>query len=294
MHITGPAVRLRRKAARCIAAAVTVFVLTLTAPFVCAQPAMDLAQVYAREVDRRLEVPSSEQQAYARMLAAALRQAGMAELLPQYTLLVDRSPKVQAAFVYWGPAEDSWQFIGASPVSTGRVGSYDHFLTPLGVFEHTPDNMDYRAEGTFNELGIRGYGVRGMRVFDFGWVMAERGWGTPGQSLMRLQMHATDPDVLDRWLGQAASKGCIRIPASLNILLDRYGILDAEYEKAQAAGENLWILRANRQPTPWAGRYLVVVDSERSVRPDWSPPPGGRKTADAGRSNFLSTCAIRR
>jgi hypothetical protein len=34
-----------------------------------------------------------------------------------------------------------------------------------------------RTEGTYNENPIRGYGVRGMRAFDFGWVPAKRGWG---------------------------------------------------------------------------------------------------------------------
>ena len=44
--------------------------------------------------------------------------------------------------------------------------------------KHSLANMDFRAEGTFNDNGIRGYGRKGMRVFDFGWVVSERGWGT--------------------------------------------------------------------------------------------------------------------
>lgn len=50
---------------------------------------------------------------------------------------------------------------------------------------------------------------------------------------MRLQMHATDPDLLERRLGSAQSKGCIRIPASLNRLIDCYGVLDAEYKRVR-------------------------------------------------------------
>ena len=46
---------------------------------------------------------------------------------------------------------------------------------------------------------------------------------------MRLQMHATDADRLEPLLGSARSKGCIRIPASLNRLLDHFGLLDADY-----------------------------------------------------------------
>jgi len=30
-------------------------------------------------------------------------------------------------------------------------------------------NMDYRAEGTLNKLGLRALGRKGMRVYDFGW-----------------------------------------------------------------------------------------------------------------------------
>jgi hypothetical protein len=90
---------------------------------------------------------------------------------------------------------------------------------------------------------------------------------------MRLQMHATDPDLLERRLGSAQSKGCIRIPATLNRLLDRYGLLDADYEQALRDGKKLWVLNASREPVPDPGRYLIVVETERAERPDWSPAP---------------------
>ena len=51
--------------------------------------------------------------------------------------------------------------------------------------------------------------------------MGERGWGAGGKSIMRLQMHVTDPDVLERRLGERASNGCIRISATLNRFIDR-------------------------------------------------------------------------
>ena len=234
-----------------------------------------LAAEFAREVDMRLDVPHSEQLDYAKRLEAALLAAEHTTLAAQYVVLVDRSPFVQAGLIYWRSPEGPWHFIGASPVSTGRPGTFDHFLTPLGVFAHTPDNMDYRAEGTKNRLGIRGYGVRGMRVYDFGWLMAERGWGPPGKSIMRLQMHATDPAILEPRLGRARSKGCIRIPASLNRFIDRYGLIDAEYERAAREGRYLWVLLPTRAPTRWPGKYLVVIDSERKNRPEWAswPPP---------------------
>jgi len=231
---------------------------------------VELAPIFVREVRPRLNLPEKEHAAYAGLLGVALTKANVVQSTAQYVLLVDRSPKVQAALVYWGDGEGTLHFIGASPASTGRPGSYEHFLTPLGVFEHSVAHLDFRAEGTRNEFGIRGYGVKGMRVFDFGWVMGERTWGDGGLSPMRLQVHATDPDVLEPRLGSAASSGCIRISAALNRLLDKYGVLDADYEAALARGGQLWVLRKDRTPTPWSGRYLVVVESERARRPRWA------------------------
>lgn len=239
----------------------------------------DVAAWFAREVNMRLGVPSDEQSAYAKRLNEALVYGGLVDLPAQYFVLVDRSPRVQAVFVYWRASNGDGQFIGAAPVSTGRPGAFDYFTTPLGVFDHTPDHGDFRAEGTRNKLGVRGYGVKGMRVFDFGWVLGERGWGPPGKSPMRLQMHATDPDLLEPQLGVIHSKGCVRIPATLNGFIDRYGLLDAGYELKAGSGARVWVLRAERTPVPFAGRYLVVVDSGRQSRPAWSPLPAARRAA---------------
>ena len=90
---------------------------------------------------------------------------------------------------------------------------------------------------------------------------------------MRLQMHSTDPELLEPRLGSSQSKGCIRIPASLNRFIDRYGILDAPYERAIAAGLSFWVLSPTREPTPWSGEFLVVIETRRDHRPDWSPAP---------------------
>jgi len=250
-----------------------------------------LAAEFARDVDMRLDVPDAEQLEYAKRLDSALLAAGQTRLSAQYVVLVDRSPFVQVGFIYWRSTEGAWHFLGASPVSTGRPGTFDHFYTPLGVFQHTLDNMDFRSEGTKNSLGIRGYGVRGMRVYDFGWVTGERGWGVPGKSIMRLQMHATDPAVLEPRLGRWHSKGCIRIPASLNHFIDRYGLIDAEYERAAQEGRSLWVLLPARTTTPWPGKYLVVVDSERESRPAWAawiPPRKTRSSARTQQANVLS------
>jgi hypothetical protein len=196
------------------------------------------AEAFKREIDVRLDVPA----------------------------------RVQAAFLYWRSPEGAFQLVGATPAATGRPGEYEHFLTPLGVFAHSLANPDFRAEGTRNAAGILGYGAKGMRVYDFGWVEAERTWDPGRGSLMRLQVHSTDPDLLEPMLGAWHSKGCIRIPALLNLFIDRYGLLDADYEAAVRAGNLLWMLRADREPTATPGRWLVVVDSLRSARPRWAVP----------------------
>ncbi len=230
-----------------------------------------LAPLYAQQVDRRLRIPENEQGIYAELLSANLDTEDIDK--PQYVVLVDRNRFVQAAMIYWISPERTFHFIGASPVSTGKPGAFDHFITPAGVFEHTIDNPDFRSKGTLNEFGIRGYGRKGMRVYDFGWQRAQKGWGGGGEGELRLQMHATDPDRLEKKCGTRQSKGCIRIPATLNTFIDRYGILDGDYERAMAAGMNFWVLSKTRDPTPWSGKFLVVVDTERTERPAWSPLP---------------------
>ncbi|NIF43853.1 hypothetical protein F3J14_23830 [Burkholderia sp. Tr-862] len=237
--------------------------------------AIDMRKDFTQEVTRRLNVPASEQRAYGVRLQNALADADLGDLAGEYVVMVDRAPNVQALFIYFrATPTNPWLMIGASPVGTGWPGKYDHFLTPLGVFHHSPDNMDFRAEGTTNDNGIRGYGQRDMRIYDFGWVDGERGWGKGGKSPMRFQMHATDPDRLEALLGIRHSKGCVRIPASLNTFLDRHGILDDDYQARVEAGKSLWVLRHDRDITPIAGRYLVVIDSARKTRPAWSPAPG--------------------
>jgi len=231
----------------------------------------ELGALFAEQVERRLDLAGGERSQYAQRLSAALASAGLADLPPQYFVLVDIAPKAQAVMIYWKSDDGQFHFIGASPASTGRPGEFEHFRTPTGVFDHSIANLDFRAEGTKNEYGVRGYGVKGMRVYDFGWQKALRGWGGDGESPMRLQMHATDPDMLEPRVGTPQSKGCIRIPAALNAFIDRYGLLDADYERAAAQGKHLWVLRPDRQPTPWSGRYLVIVDSARSGHPAWAP-----------------------
>lgn len=220
-----------------------------------------------------IQLPVSESEAYAKMLNAALIAAAASLTTKQFVVLVDRNPNVQAAFLYWGSSADYWHFIGAVPVSTGLPGKYEHFETPLGVFDHSLNSPDYRAEGTRNKNGFRGYGTKGMRIYDFGWIAAPRGWGDGALGKMRLQMHSTDPIHAEPRLGTPRSKGCVRIPAQFNTFLDRYAVLDEDYLRAIEEGKDLWVMRKDRTPTKTPGRYLVVVESVREVRPSWSPSP---------------------
>jgi hypothetical protein len=232
---------------------------------------------FSLEVDRTLDVPPIERQRYIALLQQAMVEASQPDSAAQAFVLADRSPLVLALFISARTPAGGWHWMGAAPASTGRPGGFDRFITPIGVFAHTLRNPDSRAEGSFNESRICGCGLRGMRLFDFGWVMAERGWGTGGISPMCLQMHVTDADRLEPRLGRAESKGCIRIPATLYAFLDRYGILDADYEQALDPSEARWVLRANCSPVAWPGRDLVIVDSQRFARTPWSPWPGSKQ-----------------
>ena len=245
--------------------------VTVSPPPASAQDGgLALASIFKQQVARRLNVPLEEQRHYAVLLDSALQHAGIERLPSEYVVLVDRNPLVQAAMIFWKSTAGGFEFIGATAVSTGLPGEYEHFETPVGVYDHVLDNPDFRSEGTLNEFGIRGYGSTGQRIFDFGWVTTAKGWGDHGLSQMRLQLHATDPDVLEPRLGSARSKGCIRTNASFNTFVDRYGVLDAHYDQAMTTGQNFWVLSPERKPTPWSGRYLVIVDSERRARPIWA------------------------
>lgn len=183
------------------------------------EPALELKEIYMQKVDRKLVVPQDEQRFYAEQLIHELEQARLDKLPPQYVVLVDRSPQVQAILLFWISDTGSAEFIGASPVSTGRRGGFMYYQTPIGAFDHSVANPDFRAEGTENAWGILSYGVRGMRVHYFGWVRTRRTW-EPGVGRMRLQIHATDPRYLEPRLGTVQWMDCIRIPATLNALVD--------------------------------------------------------------------------
>ncbi|WP_408736912.1 L,D-transpeptidase [Acetobacter conturbans] len=199
----------------------------------------------------------------------------------QVITVVDRNPKVQRlALILALPDSPDWQVIGSVKVSTGNTGRKYYYITPTGVFPNTPDRLGYRAEGTKNENGIRGIGAKGMRVWDFGWHNAVKGWLVSGETGdIRLEMHATDPDFLESRLGRPASEGCVRIPAKFNVFLDRHGLLDVEYEQAASYDDRFKaLLRKDRTPSPIAGEALVVVDSGGETKPVPLPALASQKS----------------
>jgi len=225
-----------------------------------------LREALSHEVSHLVSRTQASDTALVALTRAAAAAAQMMTDRPQLLVVVDRNPQVQQLAVVLAIPEGEWQVVGGTKVSTGSTGRYDHYVTPCGVFRLTDEILGYRAEGTLNENGIRGLGVKGMRVWDFGWQVAMKGWNVgPGKSdriPIRLMMHATDPDKLEQRIGRPASQGCIRIPAAMNRFLDRHGVLDAEYERSAVTDARFRaLLLAARTPSPLAGNTLVVVDS---------------------------------
>jgi hypothetical protein len=180
----------------------------------------------------------------------------------QYFVYVDRNPQKQLGFVCFFDSKNKQIIvIGKDLVSTGNPKrGKDYFLTPVGVFQNTLDNFGYRALGTKNKKGWRGLGRKGARVWDFGWQETSKTIKAKDKILIRLLMHATDPDFGEPRLGRVDSKGCVRISAQLNDFLDKFGILDKEYEDHYHKGVQ-WLLRKDRQAVCCAGKYLIIGDS---------------------------------
>src|SRR5215510_10128582 len=78
----------------------------------------ELATRFETQVERRLNLPDAEQREYAELLVQKLEGLDMDK--PQYVVLVDRSPFVQAAMIFWISPDGALSFIGASPASTGK------------------------------------------------------------------------------------------------------------------------------------------------------------------------------
>lgn len=148
--------------------------------------------------------------------------------------------------------------LGLIPISSGRAGPRDYFYTPPGVFDHDGKILGWRAQGTPNSHGIRGFGVRGLRIWDFGWQDTDKGDGLKS-SQIRFLMHGTDPDYLESKLGTKQSKGCIRVSTQANRFLDKFGILD-KVTRDLAQDDKRWrALLGTYYDNNYTGRYLIVV-----------------------------------
>jgi hypothetical protein len=219
-----------------------------------------------------------------------IEQGGLQILRPQLLVVVDRAPAVQQLAVVLARPDGPWEVLGAVHVSTGQAGRFDHYVTPTGVFRHSDAILDYRAQGTYNENHIRGLGLKGMRVWDFGWHWARKGWspgvGKPEETQIRLEMHATDPAVLEQRIGRTASQGCVRIPSAMNRFLDVHGVLDATYERVAVSDIRYRaLLLPDRAPSGLAGDTLVIVDS--SARPGGEKPGGDHPGAAPQRADHV-------
>jgi hypothetical protein len=216
-----------------------------------------------REVPHSISDSPDKDAEWLKRAQATIAATGYSIDQPQLLVVVDRSPAVQQMRIVLAQPGAPWQVIGGTKVSTGQAGRRGYFITPIGVFLHTDAIVDYRALGTFNENHIRGLGLKGMRVWDFGWQQADRGWVADADPAdIRLLMHATDPDYLEQRLGRPASQGCVRIPAAMNRFLDAHGVLDLDHERAARDDPRFAaVLLPGRQPTRLAGRALVIIDS---------------------------------
>lgn len=268
-------------AAICVAAAPAAIAAPAAAPAPSAPPAGETAAAPSSNVDReaaalaealRREVPKAifdtpqKAQAWIERAQAAVAAAGDKIERPQLLVVVDRNPRVQQLRIVLARPDGPWLSLGGTKVSTGRPRGFEHFLTPTGVFPHTTRIVDWRAEGTYNENHVRGLGLQGMRIWDFGWQKALKGWGSPGGvGKMRLLLHATDPATLERRVGRPASDGCVRIPTAMNRFLDVHGVLDSDYEGAAKRNSRIAaVLVSGRQPTALAGDALVIIDSSQN------------------------------
>ncbi len=190
---------------------------------------------------------------------------------PQVVLLVDRSPAVQRLWIVLATPGRAWEALGSVHVSTGKPGRKEHFRTPVGVFDNDGAILGYRALGTYNENHIRGIGIKGMRVWDFGWQTTDD-WRTKNAPMaVRMEMHATDPANLELRLGRWDSEGCIRIPSTFNKFLDNSGLIDAKLREAAQTDRRYAALLPKAVPNGLAGSVLVVVDTSDPAAPPSDP-----------------------
>lgn len=240
-HITAPGLR-RRSLLLTAAAAAALAPWGVRAAGVCTP--RDLARRYAALVDRQLQVPENEAIIYGGLAENEIASAQRALPGPQYVLVVDSCPAVQAAFLFFRLLPGRYDLVGAAPASTGNPEQAGCLATPCGVFPQS--EVDYARRLS-------------SRVYDFGRQRARRG-STGGFEPLRLQARAANGRT-GALLGKPQSDGSILLPPDLIAFLDQFGVLDDGRQEALTPGG---------EALPFAGSYLVVVDSERDERPDWA------------------------
>ena len=217
----------------------------------------ELAQRYREQVDLRLSLPAEEVRRYGAAAEEELIDYDEVLRAPQYLLVVDSNPNVQAAFLFWRLMAGHYQLIGASPVSTAGPVQVSRLESPQGLF----DQAHHAAAARAVAATPRG----GLRIYDFSSRRARVAADSAGRSNLRLQARAADRQSA-RFLGSARSDGSILLPATLIAFLDEFGVLDAGAAGTVPTAEG-------RPRLPYPGRFMLVIDSERDDRPEWSPSP---------------------
>lgn len=234
---------LSRRSVLLSAAAAALAPLPALAAGVCTP--RDLAQRFDDAVTQKVGVPPNEAAIYASL--AEVELAGHPDVAPQpqYLLVVDSCPVIQVAFLFWRLLPGRYELVGATPASTGSPQRQGCMETPCGVF---PQSSSVGAGRAF-----------ASRVYDFGTHRARKATGA-GYGALHLQARAA-VGRSRALLGTAQSDGRVLLPPGLVAFLDAHGVLDGPRAAATTAqGEAL----------PFAGQYLVVIDSERDERPDWA------------------------
>jgi hypothetical protein len=239
---TFPAPALSRRGVLLAAASAALAPLPARSTVVCTP--RELAVRFEAAVAQKLQVPKNESWIYASLTEAELANHREIAADPQYVLVVDSCPVVQAAFLFWRLLPRRYELVGAAPASTGSPLRPGCLETPCGVFPQASVSDAGRAFAS--------------RVYDFGTQRARK---APGGEYAALHLQARAALGRHRaLLGTAQSDGRVLLPPSLVAFLDMHGVLDARRGAVTAAGDIV----------PFAGQYLVVVDSERDERPEWA------------------------
>ena len=228
-----------------------------------------LQNILEERRQRLLALGSTYQDFIRSDVALQMAKNGVAFPGSQYFVYVDRNPSAQFVTVgFYDQVENRIEFLGTDLVSSGNVEKGgDYFETPTGVFENLVENFSYRAMGTPNQDGWRGLGAKDSRVWDFGDQKSVKKYKEGNTiSQMRLLMHSTDPDKGEQRLGRIDSKGCVRISQGLNRFLDAYAILDQNYEEWAKSKPDSWLLKKDRHPVAYPGRYLIIGDSAQALQ----------------------------